>query len=353
VVLAAAAVMLAGWVLRERSMHAGFHWAEFAASFEHLRWQWIAAALLIGMGSYYGRALRWAVMLKPLQPEPNIWNIFKATCIGFTALVLLGRPGEVVRPYLISIKERVTFSSQVAAWVLERLCDLVAVLLLFGFALSQIKRSRANLGPVFRWVLETGGYTVGILSVVCIVLLVMMGRFSGVMQRRLLDALKFLPQRHQSRAAETVSAFMDGTAATKTQASVLKLSLYSALEWALIVLCFACIFRSCPETSAFTLQDVLIFVGFVAFGSILQIPGVGGGVQLVSLVVLTQLYRTSLEVATSLAIMIWFITFVGIVPLGLLCAFQEGFNWRRIREIEKCALRAEPPPESGPTEPEP
>jgi hypothetical protein len=172
-------------------------------------------------------------------------------------------------------------------------------------------------------------------------------------QRRLLDALKFLPQRHQSRAAETVSAFMDGTAATKTQASVLKLSLYSALEWALIVLCFACIFRSCPETSAFTLQDVLIFVGFVAFGSILQIPGVGGGVQLVSLVVLTQLYRTSLEVATSLAIMIWFITFVGIVPLGLLCAFQEGFNWRRIREIEKCALRAEPPPESGPTEPAP
>ncbi len=352
-VLVAAAVMLAGWALRERSMHAGFHWAEFAASFAHLRWHWIVASLIVGLSTYYGRALRWAVMLKPLQPEPNVWNIFKATVIGFTAVVLLGRPGEFVRPYLISVKERVPFSSQLAAWFLERLCDLVAVLLLFGFALSQIKRSRASLGPVFRWVLETGGYTVGILSVVCLVLLIMMGRFSGLMQRRLLEALKFLPERYHARAAETVTAFMDGTAATKTQGSALKLSLYTALEWALIALCFRCLFQAYPETSIFTLQDVLIFVGFVAFGGVLQIPGVGGGVQLVSLVVLTQLYRTSLEVATSLAIMIWIITFVGIVPAGLLFAFQEGLNWRKLRELERCAVRAGSALADAETEPAP
>lgn len=340
-VLVAAAVMLVGWALRERSMHAGFHWAEFVASFAHLRWQWIVASLIVGLGTYYGRALRWAVMLKPLQPEPNVWNIFKATAIGFTAVVLLGRPGEFVRPYLISVKERVPFSSQIAAWFLERLCDLVAVLLLFGFALSQIKRSRASLGPVFRWVLETGGYTVGILSVVCLVLLIMMGRFSGLMQRRLLDALKFLPQRHHARAARAVTAFMDGTAATQTHGSVLKLSLYTALEWALIALCFLCLFQAYPETSGFTLQDVLIFVGFIAFGGVLQIPGIGGGVQLVALVVLTQLYRTSIEVATSAAIMIWIIAFVGIVPVGLLLALYEGVNWRKLRELEKCAVRVD------------
>jgi len=339
-VLVAAAVMLAGWALRERSMHAGFRWAEFAASFAHLRWQWIIAALVVGLGTHYGRALRWAVMLKPLRPEPNVWNIFKATVIGFTAVALLGRPGEFVRPYLISVKERVPFSSQLAAWFLERLCDLAAVLLLFGFALSQIQRSRASLGPVLRWVLETGGYTVAILSVLCLVLLVMLGRFSGLMQRRLLDALKFLPVRYHARAAETVTAFMDGTAATKTQGPALKLSLYTALEWALIALCFLCLFQAYPETSAFAVQDVLIFVGFVAFGGVLQIPGVGGGVQLVSLVVLTQLYHTSLEVATSLAIMIWIMTFVGIVPAGLLLAFHEGLNWRKLRELERCAVRA-------------
>ena len=36
--------------------------------------------------------------------------------IGFSALALLGRAGEMVRPYIIAKKERLTFTSQVAVW---------------------------------------------------------------------------------------------------------------------------------------------------------------------------------------------------------------------------------------------
>jgi hypothetical protein len=81
---------------------------------------------------------------------------------------------------------------------------------------------------------------------------------------------------------------------------------------------------------------------------------VGGGVQLVTIFVLTQLYRIPLEVATSIAITLWAITFVGIVPLGLLLAFHEGLNWRKLKELEKSAVRAEAAiEESGPAvEPE-
>ena len=38
-------------------------------------------------------------------------------------MVILGRAGELVRPYLISLKEQVPFSSQMAAWLLERILD--------------------------------------------------------------------------------------------------------------------------------------------------------------------------------------------------------------------------------------
>jgi uncharacterized protein (TIRG00374 family) len=339
-VLAGAIVALAAWGLREHWLHPQFRWNAFAESFVDLQWHWIVAALILALATYYGRALRWAVMLKPLRPKPDTWGIFKATAIGFTAVVLLGRPGEFVRPYLISLKERVPFSSQLAAWFLERILDLLAILLVFGFAVSRIRSSRASLGPTFRWVLETGGYTVAILGVICLVLLVMMGRFSALMRRRLVDALRILPERHHARLERTITAFMDGTASTKTHGSALKLSLYTAVEWMLIVLCFACLFKAYDETAALTLHDVVIFMGFVAFGSVLQIPGVGGGVQIVSIVVLTQLYGISLEVATSLAIMLWAITFVAIVPAGLLLAFHEGFNWRKLKELEKCAVRA-------------
>ena len=59
-----------------------------------------------------------------------------------TAIILFGRAGELVRPYLISVKEKVTFSSQLAAWVIERICDLLAALLIFGL--------RAGLGGTVR-----------------------------------------------------------------------------------------------------------------------------------------------------------------------------------------------------------
>jgi uncharacterized protein (TIRG00374 family) len=328
-------------MLRERWHHAPFQWRTFAASFVHLDWRWVALSLLLSIATYYGRALRWAIMLRPLRPHPNTWSIFKATTIGFTAVVLLGRAGEFVRPYLISLREKVPLSSQLAAWFLERLCDLMAVLLVFSFAVSQIQASRARLGPALRWALETGGYAVAVMAVVCLVLLVMLARFSGMMRRRLLDALGFLPQRHRERAARIVTAFMDGTAATKTQGSAIRLSLYTIFEWALIVLCVVCLFQACPETAALTLQDVVIFIGFIAFGGVVQIPGVGGGVQLVSVLVLTELYGIPIEVATSMAIVIWAVTFVAVVPIGLGFAFHEGINWRKLKDLEVQSARAQ------------
>jgi uncharacterized protein (TIRG00374 family) len=255
-------------------------------------------------------------------------------------VVLLGRPGEFVRPYLISLKERVPFSSQAAMWLLERICDLLAVLLLFGFAVSQIRTSRAHLGTTLRWVLETGGYAVAVLGLLCLVILVMMGRFSGALRRRLTGAFEVLPERYHARAERTVAAFIDGTASTTTRGSALKLAFYTAVEWLLITACFAFLFKAYDATAAFNVHDVLIFMGVVAFGGVIQIPGVGGGVQIVSVLVLTELYRIPLEVATSIAIMIWLITFMEIVPAGFLFAFHEGFNWRRIKDLEKCAARA-------------
>jgi hypothetical protein len=51
------------------------------------------------------------------------------------------------------------------------------------------------------------------------------------------------------------------------------------------------------------------------------------------------MYRLPLEVATSVAILIWIITFVGIVPFGLLLACHEGLNWRRLRRLE-CEIQS-------------
>ncbi len=333
-----AATVLVVWLLRERWQQAQFQWAEFTRTFLIVDWKWILAAWAVGILTYYGRALRWAVMLKPLRPHPSMWRLFKATTIGFTAVVLLGRPGEFVRPYLISLRERVPFSSQLAAWFLERICDLLAVLLIFGFTLTQLGTARAQVGPNLRWVLEVGGYVLGMMGVVCLVILVLLARFSEPMRRRLNDALGFLPGRYHQKIERIVNAFLEGTSAAKTQSSAMWMFLYTVLEWLVIVVCFVCVFKAYPVTAGFGLRDVLVFMGFVAFGSILQIPGVGGGVQIVTIVVLTEIYGLGVELATSIALVTWGVTFVGIVPIGLLFAFHEGLNWKRLRQLEEDAV---------------
>src|SRR5687768_3096315 len=99
--LAGAAI---GWIVYRWS-RSGFDWQAFLSSFGQLDWRWVAASSAFALSTYYGRVIRWAVMLKPLRPSPSHWNIFVATAIGFTAIVLFGRAGEVVRPYLIAKKE--------------------------------------------------------------------------------------------------------------------------------------------------------------------------------------------------------------------------------------------------------
>lgn len=320
------------WVLVWRWHQTGFDWLAFRATFERLTWGWVAAASAFGLLTYYGRALRWQVMLKPLTPHPSLLNLIIATAVGFTAVVLFGRPGEFVRPYLISRKEGVSFSSQLAAWALERILDLLTVLLVFGLALTQVGNS--VVGPRLTWVLRVGGNVVGISCSICVIILFVMRRYSEVMRRRLLDALAFLPARHFARAEKVICAFLAGLEATRSHAYLALLFLYTAFEWVLIAACYMCLFKAFPETSSFGWSEALAFMGFVSFGSIVQIPGVGGGTQLVTVVVLTELFALPLELATSLALLTWIITFVVIIPPGLLLAFHEGLNWGKLRHLE-------------------
>ncbi len=330
-VLTAAALVL----FYHRWRQTGFEWEIFASSFLELRWPWVAAAGLMCMATYYGRALRWRVLLKPLRPDPNIWGLFSATAIGFTAIVLLGRPGELVRPYLISVKERVPLSSQLAAWLLERIYDLLAVLVVFGFALTQVDTARATLGPGLHWVLQTGGYLVATISGVCLVVLFLLQQFSEPMRQRLLDGLAFLPPAHLRRAERVVTAFVNGLGSTKRGDTLIRLALYTVLEWVLIFGCFFCLFKAYRQTAGFTVVEILVFMGFASLGTIVQIPGVGGGMQIVSVLVLTELFGIPLEVATSIAILIWITTFVIIVPFGLGLSFHEGLSWTKLRELER------------------
>ncbi|MCX6620657.1 MAG: lysylphosphatidylglycerol synthase transmembrane domain-containing protein [Acidobacteria bacterium] len=316
---------------------AGFSWSRFVAIFGSLHPGWLLASAFFAILTYLGRAVRWAVMIRPLRPKPDLWKLFCATAIGFTAVVIFGRAGEPVRPYLIAAAEDLPFPSQVAAWILERIYDLLVVLLIIGIAMAEVHRTGAHLGPTLAIAVKAGGYLVALGGILCLLILFLFARHGDRMRARLLDSLMFLPPAIHDRVSKIVHAFVQGMEANKSPSAVLLLIFYTAVEWAIIIGCYICLFRAIPATSGFSFMASLIFLGFVAIGSVFQLPGIGGGVQIASVVILTELFGLKLEDATVVALMIWIITFVIIVPLGLLLAFHQGLNWKKFKELEEKA----------------
>jgi uncharacterized protein (TIRG00374 family) len=323
--------ILAAIVYRMRGT--SFQWKLFLDTFAHIHWQWLAVSTCLMLLTYVGRAIRWEVMLRPLGRKLKIWKLTYDTAIGFTAVVLLGRAGELVRPYLISLSTGIPFSSQVAAWLLERMLDLLVVLLLFGFALTRIHTHNLPVGPSLQWVLGVGGYLITALGALCLILLVLFRNFAEPVQRRILSALTFLPEERRLRVGKMMRAFSQGMEATRNSWFLTLLLLWTAVEWCIIIGSYYALFHAFPATASFEITDVVIFLGFVAFGSIVQIPGIGGGIQVASVVVLTQIYGLSFESATGLALFLWIVTFVVVVPIGLACAFHQGLNWSKLKHL--------------------
>jgi glycosyltransferase 2 family protein len=329
VVVAAALVWFGGAQLAAR----GFDWRFAAGTVTRLHWEWLALSFVPMFGTYYGRALRWAVFLKPLKEKPSIRNILSATVIGFTAITLFGRPGEFVRPYLIAVKERVPVTSQFAAWVLERIFDLLMALLVFAFALSRVHSSGVHVGEKLGWVLAFGGKIVTVLCVALLILILSFRHLAKPVQKRLTVALRFLPEHRFTKVEHWLEAFVQGVESTRSDGALLLVFLYSCIEWLLIAASYWCLARAFSGMLTFSLVDVLIYVGFVSFGSVVQVPGIGGGMQVVAVVVLTELFGVRLELATSFAILTWLATFVIIVPIGLLVALKEGLDWHNLRRV--------------------
>ena len=65
----------------------------------------------------------------------SLWVLFVGQILGFSSIFLVGRPGELVRPAYIAKKENVPMSAMIAVWLLERVLDTIAMVVLFAAAI--------------------------------------------------------------------------------------------------------------------------------------------------------------------------------------------------------------------------
>ena len=78
-------------------------------------------------------------------------------------------------------------------------------------------------------------------------------------------------------------------------------------------------------------------------GGIIQLPLVGGGSQLATIAVLSQTfdYADSPELAVSCGMLLWLVTFMSVVPLGLVLAHRERISLRRLSAESEAEVKSE------------
>lgn len=330
--LALAAVVAAFYLTREKS----FDWRLFAHSVTTLDAGWMGSSLIFSFATYLVRALRWRVLIRPQREKTPLGPMLSATVIGFSAGTMIGRAGEMVRPYLIAARTGLPFPSQVAAWIVERMYDILVALAVFGGALIEVRGAMGggpSVSTALGWTMRVGGIAIFGGSALALSVLLAMKYRSLPLQAWLLRTLSFLSEHHFTRVEKLISGFVAGAQATRSQSATVILLGYTIVEWLLVAACYACVLRAFGA-NGFTAADVLVLTGFVAFGSLVQLPAVGGGFQVTAVLVLTEIFSLPVELSTSMGLMLWIVSFLAIVPVGFVLALREGLTWARLREAE-------------------
>jgi uncharacterized protein (TIRG00374 family) len=320
-----------------------FDWLTFWDQSKQVSPRHILQAIALIYVSYFLRALRWKIFLQPVRKEVSTVELIPPTLIGFTGLALLGRPGELIRPYLIARRANLTFSSQMAAWAIERIFDVGGFTVLMVLAIFLPTELRFLPNPDIYPRLRVGGFLLVALVAGLALGAFLVAQFGEKLAGWIEIRFSHLAANFGHRVALRLREFHGGLDTIHSPLSFLQLSGVSILMWWLIALAYREVAHAYgPALEHMTVSKVLLLMGSSMLGSLIQLPGVGGGSQLATISALQHIFRASHELAASCGILLWLTTFVAVVPAGLLLAHRERLSLRKLsEESEQEEARAE------------
>lgn len=306
-----------------------FDWARFRETRPH-RWIHILHGIALIYLAYVVRAIRWKIFLRPVRPQASTVSLVAPTIIGFTGLALLGRPGELIRPYLIARRQNLTFSSQLGVWAVERIFDLGAFTMLLVGAIFLAAGPRSL--PFYNRFREGGFLLVALVAGISLGAAAVYWKGEGIadwVERRFAHLAANLGHKIATRVRE----FRGGLDTIHDPLSLVMLILLSVLMWFMIIMAYQEVAHSYGVAILnIRRSQVLVLMGASMIGSMVQLPGIGGGSQLATIATLQRVFDVPPELAASCGIMLWLVTFVAVVPVGLLLSHHERLSLRKLSE---------------------
>ena len=287
---------------------------------------WLGLALAITVLNLPHRSWRWTRLLHHVAPVPQR-EAFSATCIGFAATVLLpARAGEIVRPAVLSRRTGLPFAPALASIAVERLIDLVTVVLLFvvyavgGWAPTDLSpEAHARLDLLRRAAFVVGGATLGVFAA-----LGLLAARPHLADRVLAPLERRLPARVASRVVSFLRSFLGGLASIRSGRDVVVLAASSVAMWLLNALQFHAATRAFDVVLPFPASFFVLT--WAVLGLAIPTPGGVDGYHTAVAYALSGFYG----VAAAPAIVTHAVAFVPVTLAGVAFLAGSGLTLRRL-----------------------
>ena len=317
-------------------LYLAFRGVELSELWEHVRRAdslWLLGVAGVTIYSNWIRAQRWGLFFRHLK-RISPYSLFSSTMIGLAANnVLPLRIGEAVRAYSITKKEDISFATSFTTVILERIFDMVTVLLFLALALFLVpipESADAQIGGALR--------LLSVVTTAVIGVVVFLFFKQELLVRWVERCLSLLPGKISEPLHHLFQAFLAGLKALTDKRQLLYLFVYSIWLWTCFLLAFWCGLKSLgldvthdlPMIRAALFATVLVAI----FIMIPAAPGFVGTFQAGCIVALS-VFGVPKEEALSFSLLIHGIQFSCITIIGAFCFLGEGISFREVRHADE------------------
>lgn len=284
----------------------------------------LAAGVVCLFGTYLLRAVRWRVMLAPLG-RVSLGYAFRATLIGFAAsFVLPARAGEFIKPWLVARREHLDPAATFATVVLERMLDLVTVLILLGVYLVALDPGVAALDPALFAAVRGGGLLAAAGAIGGMALLMVCASRPDLLTRLVAVCTAWLPARPRDVVRELTAAFAGGLAVVREPARLGLAFAWSLPLWLVIAAQIYVVSRALGV--ALPAAGSLLIMALLVVGVAVPTPGAVGGFHEAYRIGATAFFGADNDHAVGAAIVLHAVSFVPTLMAGAWMMAREGLS---------------------------
>ncbi len=293
----------------------------------------ISFGVVLSLVVYLLRALRWKFLLMPLK-KSHLSNLFSTTVIGFMVNSLVpGRLGEIVRPYLLGHKEGLSKTAAFATIIVERVFDLIIILVMFSLYLLLAPalpyRSSETFATLSR--VEWTGLISAIAAAAIIALLLLLHVKSSLFLKGAEKLFSFLPARISQVLLRGINSFAQGLAVLKGKGLLLIVGVYSLVHW--LTVCFGMWLILLAFNIEVPFYLTLFILIFAATGAAIPTPAGVGAFHKAVQIVLVSFLGIDNDLAVGTSIVLHAVTFAPVTLLGIVLVWKEGLTIKKIKEL--------------------